>query len=225
MGAPRDAAKEAPPAANDLAAAAFEGAPTAAAVIEMTGGEPTLLHVNRALCELSGYARENLSGIRLGQVIDGLEDVLLLLVERGSLLEVPAECVRPDGGRVAILLHAAMLDADSGRGSLAMLQAKALTSPLFAVHGETEKKVQDLLDNVDALIFIKGADGRYLMSNLALRGDGRDRARGGAGEDRPRPLPAPRWRRSTPETTGGCLPPASRWPSTSRGPEAARGCR
>lgn len=166
MGSPGDAPRRPALPVRDLAAAAFQGAPTATAVVDVRAEEARLLHANDAWCRLTGYEPEQIADLLLGAVIEGFGALRPLVAQRRSVRDVQAECVCADGRRVPVVVHATGLEADAGMGSLVLVQAHAATSPLFASHGSTERRLQDLLDNVGVMFFVKRAGGRYLMSNL-----------------------------------------------------------
>ena len=64
-------------------------------------------------------------------------------------------------------LRVAIVEACEGVPQLVLVQASELVHrrEMERALRESEQRVQDLVDNVDALIYIKSADGRYLLIN------------------------------------------------------------
>jgi PAS domain S-box-containing protein len=168
MAAEPESPRGGPPGMREVALAAFEQAPVATAVVEfVAGARPTVVQANQAFCALTGRARDDVVGQRFTRIVAGVDDVLAGLAGGTAVREVPGRCLRADGTSVNIALHGSMLKTRTDPRVLAVLQAIPLTTQLFGVlgRGETETRVQDFVDHIEAMIYVKDADGRYLMTN------------------------------------------------------------
>ena len=79
---------------------------------------------------------------------------------------------------------------------------------------ESRERLQDIIDNTTAVIYLKDQDGRYLLVNDRFEMLYGHPPRRGGRQDRPRPLPARDGGRELAQTTSRCSQPESR--STSR---------
>ncbi len=159
-----------PPAASPLspavAAAAFEHAPIASAIVQITDGEPWILEVNQAFATLLDRHRDDLVGMNPAELLAGAGDPHRLLSESTGQLGVDGNVVVGDE-RIPVTLRVAVVDACEGVPQLVLVQASELVHrrEMERALRESEQRARDLVDNVDALIYIKSADGRYLLIN------------------------------------------------------------
>ncbi len=149
-----------------MAAAAFEHAPIAAAIVQITDGEPWILEVNQAFATLVDRNRDDLVGTNPAELLAGAGDPHRLLSESTGQLGVDGSVVVA-GERIPVTLRVAVVDACEDVPQLVLLQASELVHrrEMERALRESEQRARDLVDNVDALIYIKSADGRYLLIN------------------------------------------------------------
>ncbi|MDX6561418.1 MAG: hypothetical protein QOD65_1232, partial [Gaiellales bacterium] len=155
-----------PPLSPAVAGAAFEHAPIATAIVQITAGEPWILDVNRAFATLVDRPREDLAGSNPAELLAGAGDPRRLLSESTGHLGVDGSVV-VCGERIPVTLRVAVVDACEGVPRLVLVQASELVHrrEMERALRESEQRARDLVDNVDALIYIKSADGRYLLIN------------------------------------------------------------
>ena len=154
---------ERPPAiaTDELARAAFAEAAVAAVLVsERDDGAPVVVDANRAFCAMAGAV----VGSPLSAVLDGIED---LTSDGRAVLAATGEAVRVRGSRLADGV------------ALVQITGEPRESETERALRESEKRVQDLVDNVNTLMYIKGLDGSYLLVNRhfeAMYGISRDEA-------------------------------------------------
>jgi PAS domain S-box-containing protein len=130
-------------------------------------GEPTVLDdVNRAFCTRIGAEAGSLRSSPLSDVVAQIDDAIDSLVRRGSPTSVPAVCTVADGHATRMLVHMSPLGDEDG-SCLVLLQITEETVARETERAlrESEKRVQDLVDNVNTLIYIKATDGSYILVN------------------------------------------------------------
>ncbi len=154
--------------------AAFAAAPIPGAIVE-TGGERRLVAVNRAFAALLGYRTADLVGIRLAEVV-AASDVAalrrcLVALGRGESQIGPRTIrwIRADGGAVAADTR---FDGSSTGGptgqAIVFLEGGADAGSPGDVR-DTRKLLQDIIDGVPALVFIKDLQDRYILANRRTR--------------------------------------------------------
>ncbi|MEI6085556.1 MAG: PAS domain S-box protein [Verrucomicrobiota bacterium] len=131
----------------------------------------TITFVNPSMAEMVGYRVEELVGRSLFMMVDavGLERVKAQLARRRQGLsdEYEHELIHQDGRRVAVMVHAVPLLDEHGRyvgalASIANITARKLAEQIAK---ESQERLQTILDNSPAVIFLKGVDGKYLLIN------------------------------------------------------------
>jgi PAS domain S-box-containing protein len=130
-------------------------------------GEPTVLDdVNRAFCATIGTEAGSLRSSPLSDVVDQIDDAIDSLIRRGSPTCVPAACVAADGHATRMLVHMSSLgDEDGSHLVLLQITEETVARETERALRESEKRVQDLVDNVNTLIYIKATDGSYILVN------------------------------------------------------------
>ena len=133
----------------------------------MRPGEPTVLDdVNRAFCTTIGADAGSLRSSPLSDVVDQIDDAIDSLVRRGSPTSVPAVCTVADGHATRMLVHMSPLgDEDGSHLVLLQITEETVARETERALRESEKRVQDLVDNVNTLIYIKATDGSYILVN------------------------------------------------------------
>ena len=144
--------------------AAFACAPVPAVVVSRAGVPPLVLRANGAFCDLAACDRSEAARLPISHVITGFDDVLRALDE-GRAVNAVSSTLRVAGRELPVMLYATALPGDAA-------QRPALVQIISLAHSETEralreseKRVQDVIDNVRALIYIKDAAGAYLLIN------------------------------------------------------------
>jgi PAS domain S-box-containing protein len=136
-------------------------------VIGVAPGErPVVLDANRAFCAMVGVDTGALTASPADDVVDRLDDVLGGLDDDGGARPVATVCTGPDGRQLQVVAHASELaEHDGGRLVMVQITDEARASEAERALRESEKRVQDLVDNVNTLMYIKGTDGSYLLVN------------------------------------------------------------
>jgi PAS domain S-box-containing protein len=146
-----------------VADAVFEVAPLPAVLVDASTASAPLVRANAAFRSLVEDDCE--PGRRLTELLDGVGDLALRLRRDGVRLIIPASCLR-NGQTVAVTVHGALIPTEANP-SLALVQIEEVAPRLQVERAlrESEKRLEDVADNVPALIYIKRADGRYLLVN------------------------------------------------------------
>lgn len=170
---PADPAEGAAPPVRCAAAtfeAAFAAAPVPAAIVEI-GGERRLASVNRAFAELLGHRIGDPAALRLVDVIapadlGALDQCLAAVAQDASGVEIrTVRWRRADGAEVVADTR---VEAGSTGQAVAFLEASADPGSPVGVR-DTRKLLQDIIDGVPALVFIKDLQHRYILANRRTR--------------------------------------------------------
>ena len=204
---------------------AFEQAPIGMALVSIESDRAgCFLRVNRALCEITGYAADELVGAAFESVVDPTDDdssdaryVPWMLAGRGAAASRSrSACAARTARRSSRCCRCrSCRDADE-RPLYLIVQVQDVTARKRAEAAlvESSERVQAIIDNTAAVIYVKDMEGRYTLVNRsfeALFGIERERA---TGRTRRRALPAGgRGARCGPTTGASC---ASRFRSRSR---------
>ena len=153
---------------------AFESAPVGMALFDVHGPDPWwLFQVNEALCRFLGYPVEEIVG-RLLHVLAHPDDVEACLASMNALLseDIPTSVlesryVRPDGEIVSGILHCSILRDQAGTPIHGIAQLHDTTERRRAEDAlrESRERLQAVLDNAGAAIYVKDLDGRYVLAN------------------------------------------------------------
>ncbi|MES4886694.1 ATP-binding protein [Streptomyces sp. NPDC096012] len=178
------------PAAPSDGSVLFEHLPAAMARIDAgPAGELVIRDANRALRTLVGRGREDLLGAPLDVLVpdQGPLDAVRAAAARyaDEPDSVSARCLVAGREPVAVTLAVTVVPDAAGSGATTAPGSPALPSgsswrtALLAVHAhgeahadvaeralrESEKRLQDMADNVTALMYLKRLDGRYVFIN------------------------------------------------------------
>lgn len=153
-----------------VARAAFRDAAVPALIVEFADGRPARCgDANVALCELAGRSAADIEGRPLTDLIEGPERLFAQLAENTGGVGVEGRWRHSDGRTIRVTLRSAPLAGRLGGRRLALVQAYEPPTAHEEVERalrESERRVQDLVDNVSALIYIKRAeDGRFILIN------------------------------------------------------------
>jgi PAS domain S-box-containing protein len=156
-----------PPLSPAVAAAAFEHAPVPTAIVQVTDAELSIVEVNGAFAALADRPREDLVGSNPADILTGTGELRQVLSEPTGLLGADGYVVVCGDERIPVTLHVAIVQASEGMPELVLVQATELIHrrQMERALRESKQRVQDLVDNVDALIYIKSADGRFILIN------------------------------------------------------------
>ena len=145
----------------------FRDAPVPALVIEVNEHAQAVCRTaNRAFCALLGHAEEELPGRSLATLVEDAPRLSAALREGTAEDRCEAYCRHAEGRRIRVVVQAAPLEAP-GQRPLSILQLHEMTEAEDAQRAlrESENRMQEIVDNVHALIYIKRRDGRYLIIN------------------------------------------------------------
>lgn len=142
-------------------AAVFDDLPVATAVVARRApAKPTFSAVNSAFCALAGRSAENLVGADVDSVLVGMADAPD--AQSGSL-QREGWLVDPDGLNVPVLYG---MSASSPAGTVVVqIYGPAAPGETERAVRSSEQRLQQLADNVAALIYLKRVDGRYIFAN------------------------------------------------------------
>jgi PAS domain S-box-containing protein len=155
--------------ASDLTRAVFDDAAVPAAIVRLQdGAPPVFVDANRAFCRVIGCDLQAIGALVVSDVLDGFENVVAAVGEGVPASSVRGACRPPGGNLVRAALHGTLLSPDGDQPRLLMVQITDMppTGGGFErALQDSEKRVQDVLDNVNALIYIKAPDGTFLLVN------------------------------------------------------------
>ena len=157
------------PMATGLAAVGFQEAPIAAVIVcvaEEDGG-PRFVEANSAFYAMVGCDRSADLYLVSTDVIEGIDQVVARAQASAGVCQVAGRCA---GAQMApVMLYGSVLTAEGGdhEAGLILIQVvEQLSLPGFpSALQESEKRIQDLVDNVGALIYVKDLTGRFLIVN------------------------------------------------------------
>jgi PAS domain S-box-containing protein len=165
--------KEAELTSMPALSAAFARLPTATALLDTSDGDgPVITAANEAFCSLLGRRADELVDTPLFSVTVGPAHLATVLADRGVVRHHDAWCVNGRGRLIPVLLDAAALE-DPPNTVLVQLHEheheheheQGQRADLERALRASEKRLQEIADNVTALIYLKGTDGRYMFIN------------------------------------------------------------
>ncbi len=123
------------------------------------------------MCEILGCPREQILGRRIFEFTDEENTRIfrenVARRERGESSTYEIALTRPDGGQIPCLVTAMPLLDDRGVkiGSFAMFTDITQRRQAEESVRRSQRLLQSVLDNTNALIYVKALDGRYLIVN------------------------------------------------------------
>jgi PAS domain S-box-containing protein len=154
---------------------AFEEAPIGIALVSIEADRAgCFLRVNRAVSDITGYAHSDLIGLPLGEVVDldGTDDsdrryVPWMLAGEHSSYEAETRMRRADDRVLDALLNVSLVRDARDRPLYLIVQLQDVTARKEAERKlkETSERMQAILDNSTAVVYLKDTDGRYLLVN------------------------------------------------------------
>ena len=154
--------------------AAFEQAPIGMALVSIERDRPgCFLRVNRSLCEITGLSREDLIGTDFRAIVhpDDVEAELhyvrWMLDGEISQYEVEKRLRHADGHALWALVTVSLVRDAQNRPLYLISQIQDVTARKEAERElwESRERLQDIIDNTTAVIYLKDRDGRYLLVN------------------------------------------------------------
>jgi PAS domain S-box-containing protein len=175
---------------------AFDQAPIGMAIVSIESDRAgVFLRVNRALCDITGQTPEEMVGKAFDSLaVPGDEDtsdaryVPWMLAGEVSTFDVEKRLQRADGETIVAMVAASLVCDASERPLYLIVQVQDVTARKRAEEAlvESRERVQAIIDNTSAVIYVKDLDGRYTLVNRsfeALFEIHRERATGRTDED------------------------------------------
>ena len=157
-------------AAEQLFRRAFDDAPIGMALVDLEG---RWLRLNRAIAQMLGYTEAELRSKTLG-ALNHQEDVDLdrpfireLLAGRRRSYAIEKRLVHADGRVLHVLAHVSLMHGDGERPLYFLVQLVDLSERrrAEAERRAGEQRLQAIVDNAPALIFVKDLHQRYVLVN------------------------------------------------------------
>ncbi|HEY3188504.1 MAG TPA: PAS domain S-box protein, partial [Solirubrobacteraceae bacterium] len=157
-------------AAEQLFRRAFDDAPIGMALIDLEG---RWLRLNRSIAQMLGRTEQDLRAMRLAEVShpdDRLLDRPLikeLLAGRRRSFAIERRFMHADGHVIHTLVHVSLMHGDGERPLYFLCQLVDITElrRVEAAQKAGEARLQAIIDNSPALIFVTDAEHRYLLVN------------------------------------------------------------
>jgi diguanylate cyclase (GGDEF)-like protein/PAS domain S-box-containing protein len=139
-----------------------------------TSGE--FLHVNRALCDLTGYRAEDLLGMNFRDVShpDDLQldadELQALISGHSDAYQIEKRFYHRRGPTLWVSLSVSVMREADGQPTHLLAQVVDITTARAAEASlrDANSRLQAILENVPAWISLRGMDGRYLDANQQL---------------------------------------------------------
>ena len=175
---------------------AFEQAPIGMALVSIESDRAgCFLRVNRALCEIIGHSPEEMVGRAFESLVDPSDEdssdaryVPWMLAGEVRGYEVEKRLRRADGETIVATVAVSLVRDAQERPLYLIVQVQDVTARKRAEAAlvESSERVQAIIDNTPAVIYVKDMEGRYTLVNRsfeALFGIDRERATGRTDEE------------------------------------------
>jgi PAS domain S-box-containing protein len=157
-------------AAEQLFRRAFDDAPIGMALIDLEG---RWLRLNRALSQMLGRTEQDLRALRLAEISHPedrrIDRALIqeLLAGRRRSYAVEKRFLRADGDVIHTLVHVSLMHGDGERPLYFLCQLVDITERrrAEAERRAAQARLQAIVDNSPALIFVKDLEHRYVLVN------------------------------------------------------------
>jgi diguanylate cyclase (GGDEF)-like protein/PAS domain S-box-containing protein len=163
-GEPHDARRE------SIEFLALEYAPIGMALVDPDG---RWLHVNRAVCEITGYSDSQLRGLTSRELThpddvdaDRRQQAQLLTGDIRSY-RIEQRCLRRDGSVVWVRLYVSLAQGDAAEAPYLIVQIEDISAERKARRAlaQSEALLSAIIEHAPAGIMVRGVDGRYLRGN------------------------------------------------------------
>jgi PAS domain S-box-containing protein len=154
---------------------AFEEAPIGIALVSIERDRAgCFLRVNRAMREITGRTAEYLIGLELTKIVDpdGADEadrryVPWMLAGELTSYEIDSRMRHADGHVLDVLLSVSIVRDTHSRPLYLIVQLQDITARREAERNlhETSERMQAVLDNTTAIVYLKDLEGRYLLVN------------------------------------------------------------
>ncbi len=127
-----------------------------------------MIQCNEALSRLTEMSQEDLLGKDPAGLFDDVGDLSMLLARGTGQNGVRARCGHLNGSPRSVVLHIVPLGEPSGdAAAFCLLQAHdcVANADVERALRESERRAQDIVDNVEALVYIKRLDGKFALMN------------------------------------------------------------
>jgi PAS domain S-box-containing protein len=157
-------------------ALAFDYLPTATALVDMTGVH-TVIAANRALLSLTADPVRPLVGAPFSLLVASGGDRLAFSGGGAARAATEERLLLANGRQIPVSMHVAQLPGASRPTAVVQFQLQERQQEAERALRSSEKRLQDMADNVNTLIYLKSADGRYILINRhyeRVLGEGRE---------------------------------------------------
>ncbi len=154
---------------------AFEEAPIGMALVSIESDRAgCFLRVNRALCDIIGYSSEELVGAEFDSIVDPTDQdssdaryVPWMLAGEVPGFEVEKRLRRADGETIVAMVAVSLVPDAAERPLYLIVQVQDVTARARAEAAlvESSERVQAIIDNTAAVIYVKDMEGRYTLVN------------------------------------------------------------
>jgi len=153
---------------------AFDQAPIGMALVSIErDGAGVLLRVNKALCDITGYAEKDLVGVDFHSIAHpqdydpDIHYVPWMMAGEISQYEVEKRLRHADGHLIWAQLTTSLVRDGQGRPLYLISQVQDITERKEAGREllETSERLQAIIDNTPAVIYMKDRDGRFNLVN------------------------------------------------------------
>ncbi|MCE5328643.1 MAG: response regulator [Planctomycetaceae bacterium] len=137
----------------------------------LVDNDAVIREANFAICRMLGVEREEVLGKTIFDFADEANSAIyrhqLKIRATGKTSEYELSLLRPDGGLVPCHVSASPFFDDRGVkiGSFAMYSDLTHRKKAEAESQRSQRLLQNVMDNANALVYVKSAQGRYLMVN------------------------------------------------------------